>query len=129
MKANVSYNDFTGTSAADIADHISGYHGDNLKSIAQHLGLNQNRFELIGLSIYGTDEFSISLLCVDKEQQENGENVIVSMMFDGDEELVKLNNLFKRLDIVLHEKYDDKYPTLNSSKEVRFSDFHETQED
>lgn len=129
MKASVSYNDFIGTSAADIADHISAHHGDTLKSIAQHLGLNQDRFELIGISVNGVDDFSVSLLCVDKQQQKDGRDLIVSMMFDGDKERVKLDSLFKRLEIVLHEKHDDVYLPLDSDNEVRFSDFHETEEE
>ena len=37
--------------------------------------------------------------------------------------------LFKRLNIVLHDKFDNKYPNLDYDEEVNYSDFHETDEE
>lgn len=125
MKADVQYNDFIGTVAADISDALSRYAGDTLKSIGRYFKLNEKRFDIIGLSIYGTDDFSISLLCVDKSKSKDGQEHIVSMMYDIGDDKENFDILFKRLHIVLHERFDEKYPELQYIEEVRFSDFHE----
>lgn len=128
MKADVQYNDFKGTVAADISDFLGGPGSDDLNSIGKYFGLNQDRFEIIGLSIYGTKNFSISLICVDKERSDENNEHIVSMSVDYEEGNEILDQLFKRLHIVLHNKFDDKYPDLGYNEEVNFSDFHETEE-
>lgn len=124
MKADVSYNDFTGTVAADISDSLSKYAGDTLKSIGRYFKLDEKRFEIKGLSIYGTKQFSISLICIDKEKSKDKEH-IVNMMYDLGDDKESLTEIFKRLHIVLHEKFDKKYHELSYNEEVRFSDFHE----
>lgn len=124
MKAEVSYNDFKGSVAADISDALSRYAGDTLKSIGRYFKLDEGRFEIVGISIYGTEEFSISLLCVDKNKSSADKEHIVSMMYDIDDDRKNLDTLFKRLHIVLHQRFDDKYPELNYTEEIRFSDFH-----
>lgn len=129
MKANVSYNDFLGTVAADISDNLSKDAGDTLKSIGRYFNLDESRFEIIGLSIYGTKTFSLSLLCVDKHKTNDGNEHIVSMMYDLNDKKGNLDILFKRLHIVIHEKYDEKYPKLPYNEEVRFSDFHVADEE
>ena len=126
MKADVQYNDFNGSVAADISDALSKYAGDTLKSIGRYFKLDEKRFEIIGLSIYGTDDFSISLLCVDKQKSNDTKEHIVSMMYDLGDDKENLDILFKRLHIVLHQKFDEKYPDLSYNEEVRFSDFHDT---
>ena len=129
MKADVQYNDFTGSVAADISDALNRYAGDTLKSIGRYFKLDEKRFEIIGLSIYGTDDFSISLLCIDKNKSKDGQEHIVSMMYDIGDNKENLDILFKRLHIVLHERFDEKYPQLRYNEEVRYSDFHEIPED
>lgn len=126
MKADVSYNDFKGTVAADISDFLGTPSSDNLKAIGKYFGLNKDRFDIIGLSIYGTSDFFISLICVDKEKSKNGNEHIVKMSVQHDKGNEILDILFKRLHIVLHEKFDNKYPEVDNYEEVYFSDYHET---
>ena len=126
MKADVQYNDFRGSVAADISDTLNRYAGDTLKSIGRYFKLDEKRFEIIGLSIYGTDDFSISLLCVDIQKSNDTKEHIVSMMYDIGDDKENLDFLFKRLHIVLHQKFDEKYPDLSYNEDVRFSDFHDT---
>ncbi|MEI6821393.1 MAG: hypothetical protein WCL51_05630 [Bacteroidota bacterium] len=125
MKADVSYNDFIGTAAADISDFLGSKFGDDLDSFGKYFKVDETRFRVIGISIYGTDSFSISLLCVDKKKSKDGHDHIVSMRYDIDDDKLNLNMLFKRLHIVLHERSDKKYPDLHYNEEVRFSDFHD----
>jgi hypothetical protein len=127
MKASVQYNDFNGTVAADISDYLGSPASDDLNSIGKYFGLNQDRFQIIGLSIYGTSNFYISLICVDKVRSDAGNEHIVSMSVEYTEGNKILDILFKRLHIVLHNKFDEKYPNLDYNEEVNFSDFHETE--
>lgn len=126
MKADVQYNDFVGTAAADISDFLGSKYGDNLESFGKYFKIDETRFKVIGISIYGTDSFSISFLCIDKLKSTEEKEHLVSMSIDIENEKDILHYLFKRLHIVLHSKFDNKYPTLEYDEEVRFSDFHET---
>ena len=124
MKANTQYDDLLGTSAADIS---YGFKEQSLSEIADSFGINRQRFELIGLSLYGPGDFSLSFLCLDLEKSTDEKEHIVSMMFDVEKEDI-LNLLFERLSIVLHAKYDEKYPILEYNEEIRYTDFHEVDE-
>lgn len=125
MKADVQYNDFIGTAAADISDGLGGVSGDNLESIAKYFGLDENRFKIVGLSIYGRKEFGISLICVDKERSTESKEHIVSMSCNVEDENNILRILFKRLHVVIHDRFDTKYIDKDYDEEARFSDFHE----
>lgn len=124
MKARVQYNDFEGTVAADISDGIGGINGDDLEAIGKYFDLDEKRFKIVGLSIYGTSEFSISLICVDKQKSTNVKEHLVNMICKLEDEKEILNSLFKRLHIVLYDRFDDKYINADYDQEVLFSDFH-----
>ena len=128
MKADVQYNDFVGTAAADISDHLGSKYGDYLESFAKYFAIDQERFKTIGISVYGTDNFYISLICVDKHKSTEQKEHIISMSIEIKNEKDILDFLFKRLHIVLHSKFDDKYPNLEYDEEVRYEDFHKTEE-
>ena len=125
MKAEVHYNDLKGTVAADISDIISETDRDDLASIGKYFKLNQSRFKIVGISIYGTDDFYISLVCKDKQKSRPDKEHIVSMFCDIKDEKTILKILFKRFHILLFDKFDEKYPKLKFDEEVRFSDFHD----
>jgi len=130
MKASAQYNDLVGTSAADIADDISTkFSGDSLESFADFFKLDKKRFKIIGISFYGGQEPYISLICVDLEESTEIKEHIVSMSIEWTHEAHPIDVLFKRFDVVLHEKFDDKYPNLDYDREVRFEDFHDQEKD
>ncbi len=126
MKASVQYNDFKGTVAADISDFLGEPAYDDLNTIGEYFNLNQERFKIVGLSIYGTHDFSISLICVDKEKSSPQKEFIVKMSYDIERDNDILDTLFKRFHVVLHDNLDNKYPGLEYDQEVKFSDFHKT---
>jgi|SRR5690606_1901222 len=128
MKADVQYNDFVGTAAADISDFLGSRYGDNLESFGKYFKIDETRFNVIGISIYGTDSFYISLLCVDKLRSTTEKEHIVNMSIEIENEKDILDFLFKRLHIVLHSRFDKKYTEMDYDEEVNFSDFHETDE-
>jgi len=129
MKANVQYNDFIGTAAADIADFLGSKHGDDLESFGKYFKIDEARFKVVGISIYGTDEFYISLVCIDKQKSTSVKEHIVSMSIDIDNPKDILDLLFKRLHIVLHGRFDEKYKDVGYDEEVRYGDFHNTEEE
>ncbi|MDO9581044.1 MAG: hypothetical protein Q7J06_10855 [Bacteroidales bacterium] len=128
MKAQIPYNDFEGSVAADISDGLGKVHGDNLESIGKYFNLDENRFKIVGISIYGTNEFSISLICIDLERSTDKKEHIVSMLCEVDDEKEILDILFKQLHIVLYDKFDVKYVNMDYDSEVRFSDYHDIKE-
>lgn len=129
MKADVQYNDFIGNAAADISDGLGGPGGEDLETIGKFFKLDETRFKIVALSIYGVEDFYISLICVDKEKSTEENEHIVSMSVDIDNEKEILGILFKRLHIVLHDKFDDKYVNREYDEEVRYSDFHKTEDE
>tara|TARA_R110002033_G_scaffold139940_1_gene178879 strand:- start:816 stop:1205 length:390 start_codon:yes stop_codon:yes gene_type:complete len=129
MKANVQYNDFKGTASADISDFLGGAGGDDVEGLSKYFDLNYDRFKPVGISIYGTENFGISLFCVDKEKSTEEKEHIVKMSCDVEDKKDIIDILFKRLNIVLHDKFDNKYPNLDYDEEVNYSDFHETDEE
>ncbi len=124
MKADVQYNDFIGTTAADISDGLGTKYGDSLSSFGKFFKINEDRFKVVGISVYGTEEFYISLICVDKQRSNEEKEHIVSMSIEIENEKEILNFLFKRLHIVLHSRFDDKYSKLDYDEEVNYEDFH-----
>lgn len=127
MKADVQYNDFVGTAAADISDFLGSKYGDDLDSFGKYFKIDETRFKVIGVSIYGPDSLSISFLCVDKIKSKSDKEHIVSMSINIENEKDILEFLFKRLHIVLYSRIDNKYPTLDYDEEVSYSDYHKTE--
>jgi hypothetical protein len=131
MKADVQYNDFIGTAAADISDYLGTRFGDDIESIGKYFGLDTSRFQAIGISIYGVEFQYISLYCIDKQRNKDGKDFITKMsvnISDEDKNDI-LEILFKRLHIVLHSKFDDKFESLDYHEESRFENYHESEEE
>lgn len=128
MKASVQYNDFLGTAAADISDSLSLLDGNYLKAIGKYFKLDDSRFEPVGISFFGTDHFHISLLCLDKVKSSPAKDYIVKMSMDVKDERDILRILFKRLQVVVYSRSDKKYANLECDEEVRYGDYHESDE-
>ncbi|MXS69850.1 hypothetical protein GSF70_01310 [Flavobacteriaceae bacterium W22] len=130
MKADVQYNDFVGTAAADISDYLGTKFGDDIESIGKYFNIDTSRFQVLGLSLYGVESKFISLFCLDKIRSKKGNDFITKMSVPIQEEDKNdiLEILFKRLHIVLHSKFDDRFEKLDYNEESHFEDFHETNE-
>jgi hypothetical protein len=103
MKAAVSYNDFIGTSAADISDHT------DLNEFLTEQGVDTQLYKPIGLSFYTSydDLFFVSFLCVDAERSTAEKPFVVKMSFENELSQKDFFALFKRLEVVLMFKYDN----------------------
>lgn len=102
MKAEVQYNDYIGTAAADIADEFVG-------SMDEYLSIKSRRFckanyHCIGCELrpYGTDKLDAEFYCRDLKTGQ-----IVPMRFNQPFNLSDLLVMFKRFAIVMGENIED----------------------
>jgi hypothetical protein len=121
MIANTSYNDLIGTASADISDKLNklSISGNNiLNKIGENFKIDLTRFEIIGISI--SIDLDISLIC--KDQKQTIENNIVKIIFDHENDKRILNELFKSFEIILHDKNDKIFDSIDISQEINFED-------
>lgn len=95
-EASVQYNDFKGTSAADISDFAS------LNDFATHCGIDISKFVPRGISLFCSyDHFvSLSIICEAVEK----ENKLISIGLPK-MPISEILNQFKRLHIMLFERF------------------------
>jgi hypothetical protein len=103
MKADVQYNDFIGTSAADISDHT------NLNKFLASRGVDTDRFDSIGASFYAgySDFFSATIICIDKQKSTEANPYLVSISFEDKFDKDEFFDLFKRFNVVISTKYGE----------------------
>jgi hypothetical protein len=120
MKPSVQYNDRIGHASADIA-------GINYDQIAQKCNLEE-RYTIIGISLYGTNEISVSLLCKDNEESSENNEVLVHVYPCID---LKVNNVLERLNVTINITNNAKYdnPNLDTIREVNIEVEEEQEED
>lgn len=109
MKPSVQYNDRIGHASADIS---------NIKynQIAEICNLGE-KYTIIGISLYGTQEISVSLFCKDNDESTD-ENEVLVTVFPPVELLVSdvLERLNVTINITKNSKYDN--PSLETIREV-----------
>ena len=94
---------------------------DNVKAIAKYFKLDEERFEILAVSIYGTEHLHLSLICIDKNREEKDYIVKLSVPVDNN----ILSTLFKRLNIILHDKSNKTFDSLEFNEESNFMDYHQ----
>ncbi|MFA9188676.1 hypothetical protein [Flavobacterium magnesitis] len=117
MEASTQYTDLTGTVAADISDFTT--RSNRLHEVANYFKIDQKRFKVIGISVYGVDNFYVSFICVDKPKSTSEKEHIVKISIESDKKEI-LELLFKRLHIVLYDKFDSKYRNMEVNEEIYF---------
>ena len=91
-QANVQYNDFKGTAAADIADF------SNLEVFLKSKGVDTNRYNPVGVDFFSSDDScSYGVICKDKEAN----NKLVEIRFESKGSYDEFFSLFKRLNVIL----------------------------
>ena len=109
MKPSVQYNDRIGHASADIS-------GINYAQLAQKCNLGE-RYTIIGVSLFGTDEIGISLLCRDNEESTDQKEVLVDVYPNVE---LTVGEVLERLNVTINITNDAKYdnPNLDTDKEV-----------
>lgn len=98
MKACVQYNDYLGTAAADISDHI------NLRDYLTQKGVDTDRYEPIGAEFYhGERFFNASIICIDSQSETPDKAVKFGFEKGLTEE--EFFNLFKRFEVIVTRKH------------------------
>lgn len=114
MKPSVQYNDRIGHASADIA-------GIDYNQIARRCNLGE-RYTIIGVSLYGTRDINVSLLCVDNEESTPQNEVLVHVYPSAD---LPVSSVIERLNVVINitndRRYDD--PELDTVREVTLEDY------
>jgi len=126
MKANVSYDDLIGTAAADIANLTTKF--SKLSELSDFFKLDNKKYKLVGISVYGASDFNISLLCVDLTKSTDEQEYLVSIMVNHNYPDI-LTKLFERFHVVLFEKHNTKYSDLKFNEGVSIDLTEETEED
>jgi hypothetical protein len=114
MKADVQYNDYLGTSAADISDHT------DLNKLLKRFGVDTSRYNAIGAELYaGYDTyFSVYIFAEDKSL-----NPLKVEKFEVPLSPKQFFKLFKRLDVVLLEKHSKYTPgDFKTSSSIQLGD-------
>lgn len=120
MRADTQYNDFVGTSAADISDHL------NLKDFLNSRNVSLDRYEPIGASFYHSysDFFTAYIICIDKEKSEKDKPYIVNMHFEGEFTPQEFFDLFKRFHVIITNKYGG-YTDHEINEEITIDNRHQ----
>lgn len=117
MKASVQYNDFQGSSAADISDHTT------LNKFIENRGVNTEKYKAIGAEFYTgySDFFTASIICEDTELSTEDKKHIVSISFENELTKDDFFELFKRFKVVVSQRFGG-YENLEIDKEITFDD-------
>jgi hypothetical protein len=109
MKPSVQYNDRIGHASADIA-------GIDYNEIARRCNLGE-RYTIIGISLYGTEDIKVSLLCLDNQQSTPENEVLVQVYPNID---LAVSSVLERLDVTINITRDRRYdnPELDTVREV-----------
>lgn len=120
MKPNVKYVDLIGSAAADISDLSTN--NNELQELLSYFKIDEERFEVIGVSINGTTDLSCYLICLDKVKTTISKKHIVEIpvMATDDEDILSL--LFKRLSIVLLDRTKVQYKDFEIDETIKFND-------
>ena len=95
MKANVKYNSYIGTAAADISESI------NLKQLLTESGYDGNRYEPLGLDlVLESGRYTVFAICIDRLNKESKDKNIAKCLLKNSE-YSKLDKLFNHLNISL----------------------------
>ena len=105
MKANVQYNDYCGTTAADRSDyletHISELTGIIVKVF--EIPIEAENYEYVGLSVYGTD---VADVCATFYFRDSETKEVVNY-FKASVPMQSVLNLFKRFEFQIGEHLED----------------------
>lgn len=109
MKASVQYNDKIGHASADIR-------GINYEQIALRCRLGE-RYSIIGISIYGTEEINVTLLCRDNEESTDEKEVLVEVYPNVE---LSVSDVLESLNVTINITNDPRYddPNLDTDGEV-----------
>ena len=104
MEVSTPYDDLKGIVAADVSNLSTTT--NRLEELAEAIEIDTERYNVIGLDIYGIGEFFVKLIAIDKEKSNEEKEHLVTIAIDDQE---NLKRIFKDLHIVLVNKFKQQY--------------------
>jgi len=100
MKANVQYNDFIGTAAADVVNQ------EVLNDFLKSKNVDTARYSAVGAKFYAVENsyFEISVICKDLVKSTAMKNHLVTVTFEQGVSVAEFFAFFKRFEVVLSGK-------------------------
>lgn len=112
MNTTTPYEDMQGFVSADITDSTEM---NMLHSLAENYGIDTEKYKVIGLTTYGTEDLILTFLCIDNQQSTDDRKHITSINIkDG----VEFSDLFKNMSIVLFSKYHQSLSGCEIDEEI-----------
>lgn len=123
MKADVQYNDYIGTVAADMTD----FDCNNMVSYLKEKGISTDRYDFIGISFYASGDSrgaSFDFICKDKE-----DGTVKNIAFEKEQSVDEFLKFFKRFNVVLglRHQYKDLEKVENSIETIYIDDREENE--
>lgn len=120
MKPSVQYNDRIGHASADIS-------GIKYAELAQRCNLGE-RYSIIGVSLYGTDVISVSLLCRDNEESTDQNEVLVNIYPNIE---LTVSDVLERLNVTINITHNARYdnPNLDTTRELTIEEDENDEEE
>lgn len=105
MKANVQYNDYRGTTAADRSDYLETNIGRLTEIIAKsfEIPIEAGDYHYVGVSVYGTEVEDVCASFYFKAIQTQE----VVKYFKSSVKMQSILNLFKRFEFQVGENFED----------------------
>lgn len=124
MKADVQYNDFIGSAAADISDHTE------LEAFLRRRGVDTKRYEAIGAQFYHSYAhfFNGSVICIDHQKSTEEKKHIVSMDFQREFSHEEFFDLFKRFNVMVTKQYYG-YEDMKINEEITIEDLEKNEDE
>lgn len=117
MKADVQYNDYIGTAAADMSD----FDCNSILSYLKQKDINDDRYEFLGISFYASGDAggaSFDFICRDKE-----DGTVKNFAFEKEQSVDEFLKFFKRFNVVLGLKHQyEKLEKIENSIETVYID-------
>ncbi len=115
MKASTQYNDYTGTAAADISDHL------RLEDYLKEKGLDTDRYKPIGVELFCGYSKSVNprFICIDQTSEEK---VALTFAFEKQIPINEFLDLFKRFNVILTWGKDKDYSGWELNDDTQYID-------
>lgn len=113
------YNDLVGDVAADLAKQPSTQES-SLQYFAEKFNIDDDRFKVVGIELYGVKNPSLHLICEDSLKVNNDISFISKIIIPSDR--FDIEEILEGLHIVLYKNFDEKYKNLDIGEEIRIDD-------
>ena len=92
----------------------------SLQYFAEKFNIDDDRFKVVGIELYGVKNPSLHLICEDSLKVNNDISFISKIIIPSDR--FDIEEILEGLHIVLYKNFDEKYKNLDIGEEIRIDD-------